>query len=379
MAYSKYPNQIDTSTELPIAVDRKTQVIAEVVNRLRSAILAVEGELGIKPSREYGSVRARLDEMMNMIASGPVLGPAVSTDNAVVRWDGVLGTVTQNSTVIIDDSGNTTVPGYLRLGTTPALGGDVRLSGADIHCSNGTTERAITQSNVATGTLVVGAGFGYTRLSAGPDAGYVICDSSIHGTSMVTIGESQFNTTIEMSNDNLHLTNLTNMVWDSSHAAVNIYIEDDAVGVGSVTMTIHGQDMLGLGSYGGNLHLRPGVGAASDGYLELQDAGGLPVIAITPDAKVQLSGNFIMVGDYSIVPYLDDIGNIGAPGRRFSLVRARTITSGDIGFDDESCPMCNGPFEVGDEIVMKVMKKEDDFCGRDIIYTVPTHLKCTNG
>jgi hypothetical protein len=38
--------------------------------------------------------------------SGP--SPASSTDNAVTRWDGTGGTTLQNSTVLMDDSGNVT-------------------------------------------------------------------------------------------------------------------------------------------------------------------------------------------------------------------------------------------------------------------------------
>ena len=35
-----------------------------------------------------------------------VTGPGSSTDNAVTRWDGTTGTLVQNSTTILDDSGN---------------------------------------------------------------------------------------------------------------------------------------------------------------------------------------------------------------------------------------------------------------------------------
>lgn len=47
--------------------------------------------------------------------TGDVVGPGASTDNAIVRWDGITGTVIQNSTVIIDDSGNITAIGNLSL------------------------------------------------------------------------------------------------------------------------------------------------------------------------------------------------------------------------------------------------------------------------
>ena len=56
---------------------------------------------------------------------GDFVGPASSTDNAVVRFDGTTGKLGQNSTVIIDDSGNMSGVGTLSLGTalTVANGG----------------------------------------------------------------------------------------------------------------------------------------------------------------------------------------------------------------------------------------------------------------
>jgi hypothetical protein len=58
-----YPNGIDNNSSLPQAVDLITPVKAEAVNQLRSAIIAIESEMGIDPSREYATVRARLDAM----------------------------------------------------------------------------------------------------------------------------------------------------------------------------------------------------------------------------------------------------------------------------------------------------------------------------
>ncbi len=49
---------------------------------------------GANPTWEYSSS-----------ASG-IGGPGTSTDNAIVRWDGVTGNFIQNSTIVIDDSGN---------------------------------------------------------------------------------------------------------------------------------------------------------------------------------------------------------------------------------------------------------------------------------
>lgn len=70
--YSNYPDQIDTSNELPPTIDNVTPVKGEVVNRLRDAILAIESELGVDPSRTYGTVRARLDAMEDLL--GAIIG-----------------------------------------------------------------------------------------------------------------------------------------------------------------------------------------------------------------------------------------------------------------------------------------------------------------
>lgn len=65
----KYPAQLDDSLSLPLAVDNNTPVQADVVNRLRNAIIAVEAELGVKPSSLYSTVRARLDYLDGLISN----------------------------------------------------------------------------------------------------------------------------------------------------------------------------------------------------------------------------------------------------------------------------------------------------------------------
>lgn len=73
MGFSKYPNSLDDSTSLPPSLDLITPVKAEVVNRLRDAILAIEVELGINPSSVFGTVDARmgdLDSRFSDIESG---------------------------------------------------------------------------------------------------------------------------------------------------------------------------------------------------------------------------------------------------------------------------------------------------------------------
>lgn len=55
-----YPAQIDTTQSLPTVVDNFTPIQGAIFNRLRDAVLAIEIELGIKPSGNYGTVAARI-------------------------------------------------------------------------------------------------------------------------------------------------------------------------------------------------------------------------------------------------------------------------------------------------------------------------------
>lgn len=73
--YSSYPNKIDTSAELPIATDNVTPVNADIFNRVRDAILAIETELGVQPSSTFATVKDRLDKLESKITDIGVIGP----------------------------------------------------------------------------------------------------------------------------------------------------------------------------------------------------------------------------------------------------------------------------------------------------------------
>lgn len=81
---TKYPNGIDDNISIPQAIDLITPVKAEVVNNLRGSIIAVQSELGIDPSREYGTVRARLDAITSLIGSGGGGGSVAVLDEGII-------------------------------------------------------------------------------------------------------------------------------------------------------------------------------------------------------------------------------------------------------------------------------------------------------
>jgi len=74
---------------------------------------------------------------------------------------------------------------------------------------------------------------------------------------------------------------------------------------------------------------------------------------------------------------LTGIGQIGSQTRKWALVRAQTITSGDVCFDDQTCVVCGQPFAEGDDLVLRVIRIEPDGnSGQRLTRTVPAHHGC---
>lgn len=117
---TSFPAQIDNSITLPAVVDNQTPVRGETVNRLRNAIIAVERELGVKPSGPYSTVRGRLDQLETILTTdiialagdlggtneeprviglqGRLLSSATPEINQTLTWDGVVWKPSYTST-----------------------------------------------------------------------------------------------------------------------------------------------------------------------------------------------------------------------------------------------------------------------------------------
>jgi len=94
---SKYPNQIDTSVEIPAVRDNILQSGSDVINSIRSAIFSIEQVLGINPQGTSGNTVASrlnqaLDENGNIktdalslinVLTGPILDNDVSISAAI--------------------------------------------------------------------------------------------------------------------------------------------------------------------------------------------------------------------------------------------------------------------------------------------------------
>lgn len=62
-------------------------------------------------------------------ATGTIVGPGSSTDNALVRWDGSSGTVIQDSNASLDDDGNLVLVSGITVGTSATVSGNVNVTG----------------------------------------------------------------------------------------------------------------------------------------------------------------------------------------------------------------------------------------------------------
>jgi hypothetical protein len=82
MPTSKYPNQIDTSAELPVVRNNINEIGSDAINSLRSAIIQIEKVLGINPQGAIGnSVATRISQSLD--SSGNLSKEALERANVL--------------------------------------------------------------------------------------------------------------------------------------------------------------------------------------------------------------------------------------------------------------------------------------------------------
>lgn len=99
MSFSKYPNNLDDTSSLPVSVDLVTEVKAEVVNRLRDSVIATQTELGRVPSGTFGTVRARLDAIDSLLSN---LGNQIASNDADIATINATLVSLQNQITALD-------------------------------------------------------------------------------------------------------------------------------------------------------------------------------------------------------------------------------------------------------------------------------------
>lgn len=100
-------------------------------------LLGVSSTDGSTPVKVYADPISH--RLLVETTSGGVIGPVSSTDNAIVRFNGITGESIQNSLVTIDDSGNVNAVSYHAGGTSPVADGTYTVGfGTPVTGTNGT-------------------------------------------------------------------------------------------------------------------------------------------------------------------------------------------------------------------------------------------------
>lgn len=115
-----YPTAIDTVATLPSVVDNSTAVRADVINRLRDAILAIESELGVKPSSIYLTIRARVDALeillnqaisgVAFIAGGDLTGTSINQTVVSLTGNNNIVTLPTSTSIVLTQGGTNSAP-----------------------------------------------------------------------------------------------------------------------------------------------------------------------------------------------------------------------------------------------------------------------------
>jgi hypothetical protein len=85
--------------------------------------------------------------------AGDVVGPALSTDNAISRFNTTTGKLIQNSSVTIDDSGNLNTTGTITSGLVNGRNIGTDGSNLDSHISNTSNPHTVTKTQVGLGSV----------------------------------------------------------------------------------------------------------------------------------------------------------------------------------------------------------------------------------
>jgi len=192
--------------QLGVDADVQTWKVAEVAGGVDLSLETIRVTNLVVGSSEM--VRGLNAEFLNglpgpayLLVGDGVEGPATSTDNAVPRFDGVTGSLLQDSGVTIDDSDNLDVPGSLTLGTVLAEAeggtGVAALSSIDHGVFAGLLDNDHTQYPLISGTPADGQ----LVLWAGAQSQDGTSDLTFNGVTVLVTGNSFSGITATTAND----------------------------------------------------------------------------------------------------------------------------------------------------------------------------------
>ena len=126
----------------------------------------------------------RLSDVGTLV--GSVVGPAVSTDNAIVRYNGITGGLVQNSLVLIDDLGNISIPSGISIaeGANATMGTATLVAGtATVNTNKITANSRVFLTTQSLGTITRPVSVGVTARVA--ETSFTITSMDITDTSTV--------------------------------------------------------------------------------------------------------------------------------------------------------------------------------------------------
>jgi hypothetical protein len=360
---SNYPAQIDTSQSLPTVVDGQTPVRGALFNKLRDAVIAIESELGVKPSSIYSTVKNRLDVIDTNITTissinlnGDVVGPfnntqitslsgrplssAAPTLNQVLGWDGLAwspftatytgvvggdlsGTVS-NAQIIsirgqaVGNVGPNDGDVFTYIGSTWDAAPPTTNFGTQTITANGLTSTSITGLTISSNTGDVNI---FSSTNTFLDGQTIYVDASINfnlQSNSNTVLNSDNNTTISAGGVLAVSTGLDLNIQVNT----NIDIQTDTMGIttggafvlsGGNGITISNQggnplllnDPAGGGitidcSGGGNFLITAGSGTTLDTtVLELTNGAASPIVIVAQQTTATTGYNFSILGSDS--------------------------------------------------------------------------------
>jgi hypothetical protein len=209
---SIYPDAIDGSAQLPVVIDKITSINADLINKIREAIINIEVELGIEPSGEFETVSDRLNTLapsnLESILEDIELRISVLEQETIDHLDLL--------NIVWDVSGHTGTAGYLA--GFNGLGNPVDIDPSSVGVTNHTALSNIAWATSGhTGTASYLAGWNGSNVAIAIDPSTV--NAAAHASSHQNSG-----------GDEISVTGLSGELADSQKVSVS---RNSAAAVGS--------------------------------------------------------------------------------------------------------------------------------------------------
>jgi len=228
-----------------------------------------------------GSDLVATDALLFSLITGDITGQGSSTDNAIVRWDGITGTMIQDSSILIDDSDNMLGLQYLQF--------------SDI------TEPA--NPSAGEGRLYKKAddGLFWKPDAAGPE---------VDLTTKTIIVQDEGSGVISTPHDTLNFVGAGVLVTNAGSGVATVSISGSSAGVtswsGSTTGLTPNTPTAGVVTLGGTLiAANGGTGYSSYAVGDIITADTTTTFAKLPDVA---TGNVLISGGVGVVPSYGKVG-----------------------------------------------------------------------